>query len=290
MKFRSFTGKAKALFFAIAVHAAFIVVLLLNFDWSPEVMPPRSVPKQQKIEPIQAKVVDEAKVQAELAEIEKRKQMEREAEKARMQKLERQARAARERREKEERKLADIERKLKEKQEQKRKEEAKREAERQRKEKAEKERRRKAEEKAAKEKAARKKAAAARKKKEQERKRQEAEKALQEKLAAEQAERDRQRQRLLDQYRLEYITDIKFAVERNWIRPPGAAKGLKCKLKVTQTQDGRVLDVSITVSSGNPGFDRSAVAAVFKASPLPKPRDSSVFDRNIVFTLLNPEN
>ncbi|MBT8419900.1 MAG: cell envelope integrity protein TolA [Gammaproteobacteria bacterium] len=286
MKFRNLTGKARAFFFAIVVHAIFIVVLLLNFNWSPDVVSTEPVSTQKKMEPIQATVIDEGKVQTELDKIEERKQAERETEKARMRKLERQAMDARERREQEERKLANIQRKLKE-QERKRKEVAKKEAERQRKEKerAEKERQRKA-----KEKVAREKAEAERKEKEAERKRREAEQALQQKLAAEQAEHDRQRQHLLNKYRLEYITGIKSAVERNWIRPPGVAKGLRCKLKVTQTSGGQVIDVSITASSGDAAFDRSAVAAVFKASPLLKPKDPSVFDRNIVLTLLNPEN
>jgi len=267
MKPRTFTGKAKALFFAIAVHVIFLVVLLISFNWSPDIVfsPPR-----QKAEPIQATVLDEARVETELAEIEKQKKAEEEAEQARLEKLEKEAKAARERREKEEKKLARIQKELKV-QEQKRKEEAKKEAERQRlaKEKAEKERKRKAEEKAAKEKAAKEKA-----RKEAERKRREAEKALQKKLAAEQAERERQHQQLLNRYRLEYVTNIKSAVEGNWTRPQGAEKGLQCKLKVTQTPDGRVLDVSVTHSSGNGAFDRSAVAAVFKASPLPKPKIS----------------
>nr|VFJ51419.1 MAG: colicin import membrane protein [Candidatus Kentron sp. DK]VFJ64004.1 MAG: colicin import membrane protein [Candidatus Kentron sp. DK] len=284
MKPRTLTGKAKAIFFAIAVHAVFLVVLLISFNWSPDIVFPTQ--PRQKSEPIQATVLDETRVETELAEIEKQKRAEEEAEQARLRKLEQEARAARERREKEEKKLAQIQKELKA-QERKRKEEAKKEAERQQlvKEKAEKERRRKAEEKAAKEKAAKEKA-----RKEAERKRREAEKALQKKLAAEQAERDREHQQLLNRYRLEYVTNIKSAVEGNWTRPPGAKKGLKCKLKVTQTPDGRVLDVSITDSSGNAAFDRSAVAAVYKASPLPKPRDPSMFDRNIVLTLLNPED
>nr|VFJ91764.1 MAG: Cell division and transport-associated protein TolA [Candidatus Kentron sp. H]VFJ92975.1 MAG: Cell division and transport-associated protein TolA [Candidatus Kentron sp. H]VFJ99588.1 MAG: Cell division and transport-associated protein TolA [Candidatus Kentron sp. H] len=279
MKSRSFTGKAKPLFLAIAVHAVFIGVLLLSFDWSSKFAPPSATPKQQKAEPILAMVVDEIKVQAELAEIDERKQIEQEAERARMKALEDQAKTVRKRREKEEQKLADIQRQLKEQEELQRKQAAKREAERKRQEKAEKERQRKAKE-----------AEAKKRKKAAERKRREAEQALQRKLAAEQAKRDRERQRLLDQYRREYITGIKSAVERNWIRPPGAAKGLQCKLKVTQTSGGEVMNVSITVSSGNAAFDRSAVAAVFKASPLPKPKDPEVFDRNIVLTLLNPEN
>lgn len=283
MKLRIFMGETSAVSLAVIVHAVFVTVLLLSFDWSPEAAS-RKVSPERKIEPIQATVVDETRVQAELAEIEKNKQAERKAEEARAQAIEHKVRTVRKRQEEEERKLADIQRQLREQQARQRREQEKAERLRKEKEKAEKERQRKAEE------AARKKEEAARKKKEAERKRREAEKARQKKLAAERAEQARQREQLLNRYRIEYVTDIKSAVERNWIRPPGMAKGLECKLKVIQTSNGDVLDVSVTTGSGNVAFDRSAVAAVFKASPLPKPRDPEVFDRTVVLTLLNPEN
>lgn len=277
MKFNTLTGKARAILFAVTVHTVFIGVLLVSFHWAQDVSTPLAAARK-KPEPIQATVLSETKVEEELAEIQARKRMEQEAEQARVRKLERQASDALKRREEEERRLADIQRKLKA-QERKRQEVEKKEAERRRKkkEKAEKERQRREKEEA-------------RKKKEAERKRKAAEKALQQKLAEEQAEHERRQQQLLNRYRLEYITNIKSAVEGNWIRPSGTAKGLRCKLKVTQTASGEVIDVSVTVSSGSASFDHSAVAAVFKASPLPKPGDPSVFDQNIVLTLLNPED
>nr|VFJ45192.1 MAG: TolA protein [Candidatus Kentron sp. DK] len=87
---------------------------------------------------------------------------------------------------------------------------------------------------------------------------------------------------------LEYISRIKSSVEHHWVPPPGMPKGLRCRLKVTQIPNGRIMDVSVISSSGNAAFDRSAVAAVFKASPLPKPGDPGLFERTVFLTLVNP--
>jgi len=278
--FRIFFDKANALFLAIAVHVAFVMILLVSLDWSSRPVSVQSAPPPLKVEPIQAVVVDEAKVQEELTKIKEQEQMARQAEEAHLRKIEQKAKAAERRRKEEERKLAAAKKKLKIEQERLRKKAKKEEAEKiaARKRKEKEEQQRKAKEEALKKEAAR-------KKKEEERERKEAEQALAQKLAEEQAKRE---QRLLDQYRMEYIVDIKSAVEHNWIRPAGTEPGLKCKLKVTQIPSGEVVDVSVIVSSGNSTFDRSAVAAVFKSSPLPSPRDSSAFDRNIVLTF-SPE-
>nr|VFJ59918.1 MAG: colicin import membrane protein [Candidatus Kentron sp. FW]VFJ66340.1 MAG: colicin import membrane protein [Candidatus Kentron sp. FW] len=272
--FRALLDKANALFFAIVVHVVFVLVLLVSLDWSSEPAPVK--PKRQEVESIQAVVVDEVKVQTELAKIKEQERKAHQAEEARLRRLEQKARAAERRRKEEERKLVAAKKKFKEEQERQRRKQAK--EEKARKEAA---RKRKAEEKRE---AAEK---VAREKKEEERKRGEAKQALERKLTAEKAERQRQ-QRLRDRYRMQYVADIKSAVERKWIRV-GNTKGLRCKLKVVQIPTGEVVDVSIIKSSGNTAFDRSAVAAVFKASPLPRPRDASVFDRVIILPF-SPEN
>nr|VFK54888.1 MAG: Cell division and transport-associated protein TolA [Candidatus Kentron sp. TUN]VFK57697.1 MAG: Cell division and transport-associated protein TolA [Candidatus Kentron sp. TUN]VFK66479.1 MAG: Cell division and transport-associated protein TolA [Candidatus Kentron sp. TUN] len=274
--FRVFLDKFNALFLAIVVHVVFVMILLVSLDWSSKPMPTKSV-LNRKVESIQAVVIDEAKVQAELTKIREQEQMARQAEEARLRTLERRAKVAEKRRKEEERKLIAAKKKFKDEQKRQRKkkareEKAKKEAARKRKK--EQERQRKAKEKREAEKKK-----AARKKKEEERRRKEAKRALERKLAAEQAKRD---QRLRDRYRMEYIADIKSVVEHNWIRTTGTGKGLKCKLKVTQTPSGEVVNVSIIASSGNTVFDRSAIVAVFKSSPLPRPKDPSAFDRNII--------
>ncbi len=72
---------------------------------------------------------------------------------------------------------------------------------------------------------------------------------------------------------------IKLKVNRNWIRPPSASAGLKCKIRVRLLSSGEVMDVEIISSSGDDIFDRSAENAVRKASPLPVPMDKELFNR-----------
>ena len=103
----------------------------------------------------------------------------------------------------------------------------------------------------------------------------EAERALQEAIALDAR---------LDAEEIEYIAQIKRKIERNWLRPPGTAVGLKCVVRVSQIPGGEVVQAEIQSSSGSVAFDRSVEEAVLRASPLPVPNDPSLFDRNIVIT------
>jgi colicin import membrane protein len=69
----------------------------------------------------------------------------------------------------------------------------------------------------------------------------------------------------------QYASLIKAQVEQHWRLPQGSRNGLSCLLKITLTPEGSVLDVSVAQSSGDPTFDQSAIAAVYRASPLPLP-------------------
>jgi colicin import membrane protein len=55
---------------------------------------------------------------------------------------------------------------------------------------------------------------------------------------------------------------------------------------VDQIPGGEVTGVKILKGSGNSAFDRSVVAAINKASPLPQPRDPTVFARVIKITFI----
>ena len=114
--------------------------------------------------------------------------------------------------------------------------------------------------------------------------RKEAERALQEQIAREDQPLAKERLALLDAGRIEYIALIKDKIERNWLRPPGTAKGLKCVVRVSQIPGGEVVQAEIRESSGNIAFDRSVEESVLRSSPLPVPKDPSLFDRNIVIT------
>lgn len=89
----------------------------------------------------------------------------------------------------------------------------------------------------------------------------------------------------------EFKAAIRQKVSRNWVRPPGAPKWLKCVVQVRLVPSGDVLSAQVVRSSGNSVFDRSVENAVYKAAPLPIPRDAELFDyfREIEF-LFNPED
>ena len=114
--------------------------------------------------------------------------------------------------------------------------------------------------------------------------RREAERALQEAIAQDARQIDRERLALLDAGRMEYIAQIKDKIERNWLRPPGTRLRLKCVVRVSQIPGGEVVQAEIMHSSGNVAFDRSVEDAVLRSSPLPVPKDPSLFDRHVTIT------
>lgn len=75
-----------------------------------------------------------------------------------------------------------------------------------------------------------------------------------------------------------YKSLIMQAISSNWIVPEGVVKGDFCQLLVNVAPGGVVLEVKLLKSSGNEFLNRSAEAAILKASPLPVPEDSKLFD------------
>ncbi len=69
------------------------------------------------------------------------------------------------------------------------------------------------------------------------------------------------------------------SIAQQWIIPPELNKHLETKLAVHLAPGGMVLEVLIVKSSGNPVLDRSAQTAVYKASPLPVPKNGGLFNR-----------
>jgi len=65
---------------------------------------------------------------------------------------------------------------------------------------------------------------------------------------------------------------------------------LSCKVKVNLIPSGDVMSVSVVKSSGNALFDNSVERAVRKASPLPVPKDPSVFKQFRSFTFVFAPN
>ncbi len=260
---------------AVLVHLVLLGLLAFSMTQRPE------TPNSSNVAPlVQATVVSEAVV----AESARRREAEEALRQRRIEEKEREA-AAEQRRAEEAKRLAAEKARLAE---QKRKKEAERarlaEQERQQKIEAEKQRKAEAEHKAAEE---RKKAEAERKRLEEEaRKRQEQEEKLKQQLAAEAErlaqEQQRFRQQQLLSVRQQYMVDIKNKVERNWLRPTGS-QGSHCRVVIHQIPGGEVVEVRLAECDGDVAFQRSVEAAVRKASPLPKPSDPEVFDREIEF-------
>lgn len=66
-------------------------------------------------------------------------------------------------------------------------------------------------------------------------------------------------------------------VSRNWIARDGfLGKSLITKLAIRLAPDGRVLSVKVVKASGDISLDNSAKNAIFKASPLPVPKDHDI--------------
>ena len=88
-----------------------------------------------------------------------------------------------------------------------------------------------------------------------------------------------------------YKVLIRQKVEQNWVRPLDTRKGMKCVVRVKLVQGGDVLEAEVVQSSGDPVFDRSVENAVYRASPLPLPDDSTLFPyfRELEFTF-KPES
>ena len=89
-----------------------------------------------------------------------------------------------------------------------------------------------------------------------------------------------------------YRNGIYQAVVANWSRPPSARNRMEAKLLVELVPTGDVVGVTITDSSGNAAFDRSAEAAVRKARRFEVPDDPDIFEEHFRrFTLLfRPED
>lgn len=78
----------------------------------------------------------------------------------------------------------------------------------------------------------------------------------------------------VDKYKQQIIQ----AVSRKWLMPETDNKELSCQLLVHVAPGGVVISVDIIKESGNSNLDRSARNAIMKASPLPVPENSELFD------------
>lgn len=100
-------------------------------------------------------------------------------------------------------------------------------------------------------------------------------------------ERSQHRDGIIDKFKAQIIQ----AIGQQWVIPSHVDKKRTCELLIHLAPGGVVLDVQIMKSSGDLALDRSARAAVFKASPLPVPADIYSFEPFRQFVLkVKPEN
>ncbi len=304
-----YRDNARPFLYAVLSHVALAIIAVVSLGL------PSRPPPAAPADVIQAVVVDEAKLSAEVEKRVKADEQKRERDEARRIEEERKVQEAQQAHESEEQRLAEARQQQIEEQqklklaEQKRQEDIKQQADLQKKRAADdaalKKKQAEAETKRAAEEIARKKNQAEQDKKraaedaerkkkqaeidkkrkaEEEKRRQEAESALQEQLASEQQSLDAERNRRLSSLRGQYERAIAQKVERNWPRPATAQSGWSCQVRVTQIPGGEVVGVEAINCNGDAVFKRSVESAVHRASPLPPPPDPALFDREILFT------
>jgi TonB family protein len=110
-----------------------------------------------------------------------------------------------------------------------------------------------------------------------------AEQGIQSALAQARAKAEHQQQLLTDKQRaMALIAEV---VRAQWINPFTDDGTLKVTLQISVDVSGKVQNVTVEQSSGNTSFDRQAVLAVQKASPLPMPKDAVLVGEFRVITL-----
>ncbi|MBS1160185.1 MAG: Cell division and transport-associated protein TolA [Proteobacteria bacterium] len=80
----------------------------------------------------------------------------------------------------------------------------------------------------------------------------------------------------------DYAAKIRGKVKGNIVLPPSIQGNPEAQFEVTQLPSGEVLAVKLKHSSGNSALDTAIERAILKSSPLPKPDNPALFERNLV--------
>ena len=85
---------------------------------------------------------------------------------------------------------------------------------------------------------------------------------------------------------------IQLEVLQNWSRPPSARNGMEATLLMELIPTGEVISVSVTKSSGNAAFDRSAEQAVRRVKRFAVPQENHIFEEHFrrVYLLFRPDD
>lgn len=82
----------------------------------------------------------------------------------------------------------------------------------------------------------------------------------------------------------EYTSRIAAKVKSRLVPPPGVSGDPVAEFVVEQMPDGSVMSARMTRSSENPALDAAIERAIHNASPLPLPKDPSLFQRSLRLT------
>jgi len=82
----------------------------------------------------------------------------------------------------------------------------------------------------------------------------------------------------------DYAGKIRGKIRGNIVMPPEMKGNPEAVFEVTQLPTGEVLSVKLTRSSGNSAWDAATERAILKSSPLPKPDQADLFQRNLKLT------
>jgi colicin import membrane protein len=88
----------------------------------------------------------------------------------------------------------------------------------------------------------------------------------------------------------DYIARIRGKVRGNIMLPPDIKGNPEAVFDVTQLPSGEILTVRLKKSSGNPVWDTTTERAILKSSPLPKPPQSELFQRELTLTFRPQED
>lgn len=263
--------KIGSFFFAVLVHLGFVAMLIFSFNWN-------STPEPQQSNVVNAVLINEKPAKAPAkkpSELKSKPEVEQPPpQESAQKKLEEQRRTEKvvqqKKREAEQLRAAQ----LKKDQAQKQHEEQLRIEEQklvEQKRLAEEQTKRKMEEQARK------------KREEDERRRREDEEELKRTMSEEEGARNQMSDRQKASLTQQWVDLVRDKVSRKWIKPDSAKPGMECKVRVQQIPGGTVINVTISCNHSDTSFQRSIIAAVNLASPLPLPSDPSIFDREIEF-------
>jgi colicin import membrane protein len=79
----------------------------------------------------------------------------------------------------------------------------------------------------------------------------------------------------------DYLSKVRGKIRGNIVLPPAVNGNPESVFMVTQLPSGEVLSVKLKTPSGNAALDAAVERAILKSSPLPKPDDPSLFEREL---------